>query len=246
MRRWLPVLLVGLAWAAPVAANADTPTPAKCVLALPGISKLGVAGQPIGYSKDIVCIPNGDAVSNPVIEWGDGTTSVGTITTHEQDRVVVAGTHVYKSPGVFKIRAKVTDAVSGQMYSQGSEMEADIRPAPLSATPAQCGAPVSKPAKNSSLSAVGCEFKVRSGLPVRSYEVARIRARRPSAGLRATISWGDGTKSAGAVTGTGTLRVSGRHRWQHSDRYTIIVTLTDASGHVVAQATGYAVVVPEK
>jgi hypothetical protein len=246
MRRWLPALLVGLVWAAPEAARADTPTPAGCVLALPGISKLGVAGRPIGYSNNIACIPNGDAVSNPVIEWGDGTTSVGTITTHAQDRVVVAGTHVYKSPGVFKIRAKVTNAVSGQTYSQGSEMEADIRPAPLSATPAQCGAPVSEPSKNSSLSAVGCGFKTRSGSPVRSYEVALIRARMPSAGLRATISWGDGTKSTGAVTGTGTLHVSGRHRWQHSGRYAVVATLTDASGHVVAQATGYAVVVARK
>ena len=75
MRRWLPVFLFGLLWAAPVAARADTPTPAECVFALPGITKLGVAGQSIAYSRDIFCVPNGDAVSNPVIEWGDGTTS---------------------------------------------------------------------------------------------------------------------------------------------------------------------------
>jgi hypothetical protein len=246
MRRWFPALLIGLVCAAPVAARANTPTPAKCVVALPGISKLGVAGQPIAYSKEIFCIPNGDAVSNPVIEWGDGTTSVGTISVHEHDRVVVAGTHIYASPGVFKIRAKVTDVLSGQTYFQGSEMEADIRPSPLSATPNPCDASVSDPSKSSSLSAVGCEFKARSGSPVRSYEVALIRARMPSAGLHATISWGDGTKSAGAVTGTGTLRVSGRHRWRHSGRYAIIVTLADASSHVVAKATGWAMVVAGK
>jgi hypothetical protein len=243
MRRWLPVLLIGLVWTTPVAARADTPTPGACVLALPGISKLGVAGRPITYSSGIFCIPDGAAVSNPLVEWGDGTMSVGTITTHEQDRVVVTGTHVYTRPGVFKIRAKVTDMVSGQTYSQGSEMEADIRPAP---SPVSCDAPVSTLPKSSGVSVVGCEFKVRSGSPVRSYEVARIRARMSSAGSRATISWGDGTKSAGAVTGTGTLRVSGRHRWQHSGRYAIIVTLTDAGGHVVAQATGRAVVVAGK
>ena len=202
MRRCLPVFLIGLLWATPAAARASTPAPAECLLAEPGMSQLGVTGRPIGYSKHIVCIPNGDTVSNPVIEWGDGTTSVGTITTYEQDRVgvagthivVVAGTHIYTSPGVFKIRAKVTDVVSNQTYSQGSEMEADIHPAPLSATPPPC-----EPPKSGGVSAVGCEFEVRSGSPVRSYEVALIRARMRSAGLHATISWGDGTKSAGAV-----------------------------------------------
>lgn len=245
MRLWLPVLLVGLLWATPVVARADTDTltPRACVLALPGIGQLGVAGQQITYSKEIFCIPNGDAVSHPVIEWGDGTTSMGTIAIHGQDRVVVTGTHVYMSPGMFKVRAKVTDAVSGQTYSQGSEMEADIRSAPA---PVPCDTQVSDPPKNSSVPAVGCEFKARRGSPVRRYEVAQIRARMPSADLRATISWGDGTKSAGAVTGIGTLRVSGRHRWRRSGRYTVIVTLTDASGHVVAQATGRAVVVVEK
>lgn len=240
MRRWLPVLLIGLAWAAPEAARADTPTPAGCLLALPGISKLGVAGQPITYSQEIFCLPNGAAVSNPVIQWGDGTTSVGTITTHKQDRVVVTGTHVYTSPGVFKIRAKVTDVVSGQPYSQGSEMEAEIHSAPA---PVPCDTPASDPPKNSSVSAVGCEFNVRNGSPVRRYEVARIRARMPSADLRTTISWGDGTKSTGAVRGVGTLRVSGRHRWKRPGHYTVIVTVTDARGHVAAQATGRAVVV---
>ncbi len=245
MRLSLPVLLVGLVWATPVAARADTDTlpPGTCVSALPGTSKLGVAGQPITYSKEISCIPNGDAVSNPVIEWGDGTTSMGTITTHEQDRVVVTGTHVYTSPGVFKIRAKVTNAASGQTYSQGSEMVADIRSAPA---PVPCETPVADPPKNSSVSAVGCEFKVRSGSPVRRYEVARIRAGMPSADLRATISWGDGTKSAGVLTGAGTLRVRGHHRWQHAGHYAIIITLTNASGHVVAQVTGRAVVVAGK
>jgi hypothetical protein len=248
MRRWLPVVLSGLVWVAPVAARADTPPPAACVYALPSISKLGVVGQWIAYSQSILCVPNGDAVSNPVIEWGDGTTSVGTITSQEPGHIVVTGAHIYTSPGTFKIRARVTDVVSGQVYSQGSKMEADIRPARLSATPVPCDAPVSDPPKSSSVSAVGCEFKVRSGSSVRSYEVAQIRARTPSAGLRATISWGDGTKSAGVVTGTGTgtLRVSGRHRWRHSGRHAIIVTLTNASGHVVAKATGCAVVVAGK
>ncbi len=243
MRSWLPVLLVGLVWATPVVARADTDTltPGACVLALPDISKLGVAGQPITYSKEISCIPNGDAVSNPVIEWGDGTKSIGTITTHGQGRVVVTGTHVYMSPGVFKIRAKVTGVVNGQTYSQGSEMEADIRSAPV-----PCDTSVADPPKNGSVSAVGCEFKVRSGSPARRYEVARIRAGMPSANLRATISWGDGTKSVGVVTGIGTLRVRGHHRWQHAGRYTIVVTLTNASGRLVAQVTGRAVVVVEK
>lgn len=245
MRLWLPVLLVGLVLAAPIAARADTDTlpPGECVLALPGISKLGVAGQPTTYSNEIHCIPNGDAVSNPVIEWGDGTRNKGKITIRGQDRVVVTGTHVYTSPGMFKIRAKVTDTVSGQTYSQGSGMEADIRSAPA---PVPCNTPASDPPKNSSVSAVGCEFKVRSDSPVRRYEVARVRTRMPSADLRTTISWGDGTKSTGAVTGTGTLRVSGRHRWERSGRYTVIVTLADASGHMVAQATGRAVVIVKK
>jgi hypothetical protein len=248
MRRWLPVFVIVLTSAAPVATRADTMPPAECVYAMPGMLQLGVAGQSIAYSQGILCVPNGDAVSNPVIEWGDGTTSVGTITSQQPGNVVITGAHVYTSPGTFKIRAKVTDMVSGRTYSEGSEREADIRPALVPATPVPPEAPASvpDPPTSSSVSAVGCDFTVRRGSPIHSREVALIRDGAPSTGFRVTISWGDGTKSGGAVTGAGTLRVSGRHRWRHSGRYTIIVTLTDASGHVVAKATGRAVVVPGK
>ena len=224
MRRWLPVLVISLAWAAPVAATAETPAPAECLYALPGRLELGVVGQPIGYSQDIFCVPNGDTVSNAVIEWGDGRTSQGTIAAHESGLVLVTGNHVYTSPGRFTIRATVTDEANGQSYSGGSEVGAEIRP--------------------SSVSSTGCDFTVRRGTPIRSREVALIRAGTPSTNLHATISWGDGTESRGAVTGNGTLRVSGSHRWRRFGRYAIIVTLMDASGHIVARATGRAVVVP--
>lgn len=246
MIRWLPVVLLGLASAAPVAARANTSAPDECVLALPGKGQLGVAGQPIAYSQGIFCVPNEDTLSDPVIEWGDGTTSPGTIAAREAGRVVITGAHVYRSPGMFEISARVTDVANGQSYSAGSEMEADIRPEPVLAMPPPSEAPASvpDPPTSSSVSAVGCDFAMRRGSPVRSREVALIRTRIPSAGLRATISWGDGTKSAGAVTGTGTLRVNGRHRWRHSGRYSVIVALTDASHRVVAKATCRAIVVP--
>jgi hypothetical protein len=249
MRRWLLVIVIGLLWAAaPVAAEADTPTPAECVYAIPGIRQLGAAGQSIAYSQGILCVPNGDAASDPVIEWGDGTTSVGTITSQKPGYIVVTGAHIYTSPVTFKVRAMVTDVVSGRTYSGGSEREVDIRPAPVPATPAPSKAPASgpDPPRSKSVSAVGYDFKVRRGSPIRGREVALIRTGTPSTDLRATISWGDGTKSRGAIAGIGTLRVTGRHRWRHPGRYAIIVTLTDASGHVVARVTGRAVVVPGK
>ncbi len=248
MRRWLPILLVGVLWAAPASARADM-SPAECVLPLPAIVQVGVASQSLAYSQGIFCVPSGDAVSRPVIEWGDGTTSVGTIMAREPGRIAVTGAHVYTNPGTFKIRAKVTDMVSGQSYSAGSEIGADIRPSLVPATSAPCEAPasLSDPPTGNIVSVIGSDFKVQRSSSTRSYEVALIRAGMSSTSLRATISWGDGTKSGGAVTGSaGTLRVRGRHRWLHSGHYAIIVTQTDTSGYIVATATGRAVVAPGK
>jgi hypothetical protein len=246
MRRWLPAFVVGVMWAAPTSATAGAPELAECTFALPGTVQIGATGQSIAYVGDVFCVPNGDKVSNPVIEWGDGTTGPGTIMVDESGRLVVKDTHAYTNPGAFLIRATVTDDASGRSYSAGSEVEADIRPAPAPAIPASSGplTPAADPPV-SSVSVIGYNVTARRDSRLRCV-VAVVHGGMPSSSLRAIISWGDGTENRGTVTGIGTLHVSGRHQWRRSGHYALVVTLTNASGHLVARATSRAAVVSGK
>jgi hypothetical protein len=56
----------------------------------------------------------------------------------------------------------------------------------------------------------------------------------------ATVDWGDGTSSAGTVTGSGSsYTISDRHTYTHSGRHVITVTLTDSvDGSVLARTSG--------
>lgn len=231
-----------LVWAAPSVATADTTGRVECVIGAPGTLELGVAGKSFAYSKALPCVPDGDAVSDPTIEWGDGTTSEGTVVPREAGGVLVTGEHVYASPGWFTVRATVTDEANGLSYSEGSELEAEIQPA-APVVPVTSGDPPSAVGPSASIvSATGRDFTVRRGTLLRNV-VALIRSGVPASYLHARISWGDGTTSHGTVTGAGVLQVSGRHRWRRSGRYAVVVTLTDASGRLLAKATGHAVVV---
>jgi hypothetical protein len=66
-----------------------------------------------------------------------------------------------------------------------------------------------------------------------------------AAALTATVDWGDGATSSGAVTGAdGRYTVTGRHRYATPGRYTVTTTVSDPGGLTVVRATATATVLP--
>ena len=104
------------------------------------------AGDPFSFSEGLACLPAGDQLSEPTIEWGDGATSVGTVSEvgtpggSEQ----VSGQHTYGSPGSFHISVRVSDLTTGQTLLRGWHTDVAVAQAPLAAPSSSPTAPPSQ------------------------------------------------------------------------------------------------------
>ena len=68
-------------------------------------------------------------------------------------------------------------------------------------------------------------------------------ATQPASNFTATIAWGDGTTSAGTVTGgSGSFTVTGAHTYAESGSFTVTTTVTDAANATTASGSGTATV----
>jgi hypothetical protein len=97
------------------------------------MDKLGTVGRPFSFVGIVECLPRGDTWSNPVIHWGDGTTSRGVITavgSHNSPfaSVTVKGQHIYRQPGGYPVQPDVTDR-AGQTYEGAWRINALINAA---------------------------------------------------------------------------------------------------------------------
>ena len=207
------------------------------------------AGGPFSFSEGLACLPAGDQLSEPTIEWGDGATSVGTVSDagmpggSEQ----VSGQHTYDSPGSFHISVRVTDLTTGQTLLRGWHTDVDVAQAPLAAPstsptppPSQGGPSAGPNPAAPKASALGVTFHARAHRRRRG-RVAALFTTAPAAQLRAMISWGDGSVSRAALRGAPPeLQVIARHRWSRPGRYAVTVVVTDAAGQVLTQVTSLA------
>src|SRR5208282_3483569 len=154
------------------------------------------------------------------IDWGDGTTSTGTIT--EKNGVFsVAGTHTYAEEGQDPIIVTIAD-VGGSTATASST--ATVADAALTAT----AMPISA-TEGASLTAT----------------VATFTDANPNAAVgdfTATIDWGDGTTSTGTITEkNGVFSVAGTHTYAEEGQDPIVVTIADVGGST-ATATSTATV----
>jgi len=186
---------------------------AQLVASSVGVSATeGVAFGPATVATFTDADPNGVAADyTATINWGDGSTSTGTVSANESGGFAVSGSHTYAEEGTFAVTVTIADAGGSNATSAGSASVAD---AALSA---------------SGLAIAGIEGKSFSG------NVATFADGDPNGAVSdytATINWGDGSTSAGTVTaaGSGGFTVAGSHTYAEEGGYTVGIVVMDAGG----------------
>jgi hypothetical protein len=141
------------------------------------------------------------------INWGDGTSSQGTLDSLHQ----VTGTHTYAEEGVYHaaINWKNSDGVSQQ-----TPFDLKVADAPLTSSPVSINA------------IVGSQF---SG-PAATFTDANPNG--TVSDYSATITWGDGNRSTGTITtnSSGGFMVSGTHTYTSAGGFKTTITINDVGG----------------
>jgi hypothetical protein len=161
------------------------------------------------------------------INWGDGTSSPGTVTETPGSAGVpttgtVSGSHTYGKHGTFPVTVTVLDSLGGQA---SATLTAQDVPPTVTA---------------------GANPTVNQGSPAvvaATFSDPGFEAGASAASYAATIDWGDGTTSLGTVTVTPgragvptTGTIAGSHIYADQGSYIVTVSLADDGGGV-GQAT---------
>ncbi|MHB8242519.1 MAG: SdrD B-like domain-containing protein [Solirubrobacteraceae bacterium] len=153
------------------------------------------------------------------IEWGDGATTVGTVS-GSGGSFAVSGEHTYADEGTYEVKVAITDvdnsAISASATSSATVLDAalvalGVSPPPIS--PQSFGGTVANFTDTNTTST--------------------------TADFTATIEWGDGSPtSAGAVSGeAGSYNVSGSHTYEGTGFFTIKVHIVDDGGSTADATT---------
>ena len=162
---------------------------------------------------------------NASINWGDGTTSLGTIT-GGSGSFSVTGQHTYTDEGSFPLSITVTENPPGTSTASASSTATVTDADSLSGTPV-----VFTVTKGSLFSGTVARFS--------DSDTANV-----AGDFTATIGWGDGTTTPGTVSGSaGAFAVSGTHTYAISGNLPVTVTLSDdAPGTATARVISTAIV----
>jgi large repetitive protein len=178
----------------------------------------GVEGQSL--TGTVATFTQGDSTApvsqfTATISWGDGTTSSGTISQDASgDPYAVAGTHTYAEEGTYttEIAVSASPTNSGSAFGSAMISDAEITASGVTVPPQTTNVAFTSP-------------------------VATFVDTNPEGSLSdfsASITWGDGTTSSGAITqpgGTGTtFTVTGTQTYSAHGTYTVSVMVTDVGG----------------
>jgi hypothetical protein len=227
----------------------------------PPTSSVEVTGVPVhatageAFSGIVATITGTDPTTTAssftaTIDWGNGTTSSGTITADANGDFDISGTNTYAQPGYYRITVTVQDASSGAALGAATT-RAWVKAVPPSILPR------------------GVVFDATAGVAFTG-TVATFTSNNSAAtpaNFTATINWGDGTTSAGAVVvdANGGFDVQGTHTYTtatQSDQgsswagfdpdrgpfgdhgYVVTVTINDTLDNSTATAISLARVAP--
>ena len=146
------------------------------------------------------------------VDWGDGSTTPGTIT-GSAGSFSVSGAHTYAEEGTWAVRVTITDT-DNPSSSATAHSTVVVADAALAATGA-CSA---------------TSLRSYSG-PTATFVDAAFPAGTAS-DFTATINWGDGTATTGTVSsaGGGQYSVGGAHTFSSVGRFTLTTTIKDVGG----------------
>jgi hypothetical protein len=192
------------------------------------------AGNPVSLTATVGSAFSGEVASftdaNPyaaapnfmaTIAWGDGTQSVGTVApTATSGSFVVDGAHTYSSAGNFVTSVIVNDTDGDSIALAGSASVTQTPSPSLSLVqagriPARAG---------TAFDGLIAVFEDQDPLPTASQ-------------YQASISWGDGSSSSGAVvpaSSPGEFGITGAHTYAAPGTYAVRISLTGPSGTSLA------------
>jgi hypothetical protein len=178
------------------------------------------------FSGSVATFSDGTATANDtftaLINWGDGASGPGTVT-GSGGNYTVSGSHTYAEDGQYTVTVTVTETgaspgASGTATASVAENDLTVHTTPLT-TP---------------------EGQSLSG-PVGTFSDPGAPG---SDVYSAAINWGDGTSSAGTVTGSaGNYTASGSHTYADEGNYTVTLTVSEtgaANGSASATFTATA------
>ncbi|HLJ94596.1 MAG TPA: hypothetical protein VKU02_15525, partial [Gemmataceae bacterium] len=207
-----------------VTSTANIAEEAEIVSAQGGFVANGVEGQPLTNVVVATFTSDGGETASAfhaTINWGDGTSSAGTIKGPDKNGLfTVCGTHTYTEEGNSfhggppTITVTITDGTSITVTST-----ANIAEAPLAAT--------------GGFSITGMQFQQINNVVVATFiDTGGPENASDPGDYTATIKWGDGTATAGAISGpdlNGVFTVAGSHVYGGQGTFTITVTIKHES-----------------
>ncbi|HEX9099755.1 MAG TPA: Ig-like domain-containing protein [Candidatus Dormibacteraeota bacterium] len=155
-----------------------------------------------------------NAEYSATIDWGDGSApSAGTISGPIGGSFTVSGTHTYADEGTYPVLVTITDVDRASNFATANST-AIVGDAALLAV---CAAPANFTQSFSGATAIFTD--ANPGATVADFTAT-------------TINWGDGTTTAGVVTGPtgGPFTVSGSHTYLTTGPFTITTSIIDDGG----------------
>jgi len=200
---------------------------ADAALTVSGASVTAVEGA--GFSGTLASFTDADPSGSvtdysATINWGDQTSSAGTVTANGSGGFVVSGSHVYAEEGSYSVTVTLSDAGGANATTTSS---AGVTDAAIALT----GAPRFNEHHRTNFTAT----------------LATLTDADPggtTTDYTGRIYWGDGATSACPSTAcsitvrtSGGFTVTGSHNYQHNNTYTVTITLTDAGGSTSTTTT---------
>jgi hypothetical protein len=214
-----------------------TVTPAASNVQATGVVVNAVLGQSFTGTVATFTVPGNSATNlTATINWGDGTTSTGTIVANSSGGFNVVGTHTYgdgddshsgyepsgrfflggdhSGPFPFLVSVTITDSTTAAATTVLSLANVTTAPPSLVASSVNLNA-----SAGTAFTGTVATFTDTDGAPASSY--------------RATIAWGDGTVTDGTITanGAGGFLVGGTHTYQEDSIYRVLVHIHDTDGN---------------
>jgi hypothetical protein len=164
------------------------------------------------------------------IAWGDGSSGPGVVSLVAGSTFQVTASHAYAEQGSYPVGVTVTDS-GGAAPLVVSAATVSVADAPLSAAGA-------------AQSYGTCEEKATGPVVVAQFSDPGTDG--TAADYSATVAWGDGSTSPGAIAlvGGNTFAVTASHAYAEQGSYAVGVTVTDRGGALLAVNSATVSVVP--